>query len=112
MGVEQLWMVNPFKYKESLAAAKEAVHAKGVRVLISQAPCHLYEQRLKGKKRKARFQVTGACGECRECLDYFGCPAMYVTGEEGGQMAIDTDICSGCAFCVQFCDAIRPVKAG
>jgi indolepyruvate ferredoxin oxidoreductase alpha subunit len=112
LGVEQLWRVNPFKYKESLAAAKEAVQAQGVRVLLSQAPCHLYMQRLQGKKRTARFQIKGACAECHHCLEYFGCPAMYLTEDGSGQMAIDTDICSGCAFCVQFCDAIRPVKAG
>ena len=40
LGVEQLWLVNPFHYKETLAATKEALNASGVRVLISQAPCH------------------------------------------------------------------------
>ena len=112
LGVEQLWVVNPFKYKEALAATKEAVSASGLRVLISQAPCHLYAQRVTGKKRMARFQVAAACGDCRHCLDYFGCPAMYVKPEEPGQMLIDQDLCSGCAFCVQWCDCIRPVKAG
>ncbi len=112
LGVEKLWVVNPFKYKESLAATKEAISAQGVRVLISQAPCHLYVQRLKGKKAKARFQVTGACGDCRHCLDYFGCPAMYLKPNSGvSQMLIDYDLCAGCAFCVQFCECIRPVKA-
>jgi indolepyruvate ferredoxin oxidoreductase alpha subunit len=113
LGVEQLWEVNPFKYKESLAATKEAVSAEGLRVLISEAPCHLYVQRLKGKKPKARFQVTGACDDCRHCLDYFGCPAMYLKPNAGvSQMLIDHDLCAGCAFCVQFCECIRPVKAG
>ncbi|MEW6387103.1 MAG: indolepyruvate ferredoxin oxidoreductase subunit alpha [Thermodesulfobacteriota bacterium] len=113
LGVEKLWVVNPFKYKESLAATKEALGTPGVRVLISQAPCHLYVQRLKGRKTQARFQVTGECGDCRHCLDYFGCPAMYLKPEAGaGQMAIDPDLCSGCAFCVQWCDCIRPVKGG
>ena len=113
LGVEQLWEVNPFKYKESLAATKEAVSAQGVRALISEAPCHLYVQRLKGKKPKARFQVTGACDDCRHCLDYFGCPAMYLEPDSGvSQMLIDHDLCAGCAFCVQFCECIRPVKAG
>jgi indolepyruvate ferredoxin oxidoreductase alpha subunit len=112
LGVEQLWIVNPFKYKEALAATKEAVQASGVRVLISQAPCHLYESRITGKKRQARFQVTGECGECRDCLEYFGCPAMYVAPGGSGQMLIDQDICTGCAFCVQWCDCIRPAKKG
>ena len=112
LGVEKLWVVNPFKYKESLAATKEAIEAEGVRVLISQALCHLYERRVTGKKRRARFQVTGECGECRQCLDYFGCPAMYLKEGQAGQLAIDPDICTGCAFCVQWCDCIRPVGAG
>jgi indolepyruvate ferredoxin oxidoreductase alpha subunit len=113
LGVEKCRVVNPFKYKESLAATKEAVGAEGVRVLISQAPCHLYVERLKGKKSKARFQVTGTCDDCRHCLDYFGCPAMYLKPDSGvSQMLIDHDLCAGCAFCVQFCECIRPVKAG
>jgi indolepyruvate ferredoxin oxidoreductase, alpha subunit len=113
LGVEKLWVVNPFHYKETLAATKEALNASGVRVLISQAPCHLYESRITGKKRQARFQVTGECQECRECLDYFGCPAMYLKpGGEGTQMLIDEDACTGCAFCVQWCECIRPVKKG
>jgi indolepyruvate ferredoxin oxidoreductase alpha subunit len=111
LGVESLWTVNPFKFKETLAATKEALSARGVRVLISQAPCHLYEQRIKGKKRIARFCVTDKCQDCRHCLDYFGCPAMQLSGKpEGGRMLIDPDVCSGCAFCVQWCEAIRPLK--
>ena len=109
LGVEQLWVVNPFKYKESLAATKEALTASGIRVLISEAPCHLYAQRLSGKRRTARFQVTKGCGECRDCLDNFGCPAMYLESGEPGQLQIDPELCSGCAFCVQWCDNIRPV---
>jgi len=112
LGVEKLWVVNPFKYKESLAATKEALAAEGVRVLISQAPCHLYAQRVTGKRRTARFQVTRECGECRDCLEYFGCPAMYLKEGKAGCLQIDLDLCSGCAFCVQWCENIRPVGAG
>ncbi len=109
LGVENLWVVNPLKYKESLAACKEALGKAGLRVLISRSPCPLYLQRLTGKKSKARFQVVGACGDCRHCLDYFGCPAMYLK-HGASQMAIDPILCAGCAFCGQFCQAIRPVK--
>ena len=113
LGAQKLWVVNPFKYKETLAATKEALNETGVRVLIAEAPCPLHVHRLKGRKSKARFQVTDKCQDCRHCLDYFGCPAMYLNPEAGGgRMLIDTEICSGCAFCVQWCKAIRPVKAG
>ncbi len=112
LGVDQLWVTNPFKYKENLAATKEALGAHGVRVLISQAPCHLYHQRLTGKKRQARFQVIGTCSECHDCLDNFGCPAMYLEGGQEGRLQIDSDLCSGCAFCVQWCDHIRLVGRG
>ncbi|MBI4794244.1 MAG: indolepyruvate ferredoxin oxidoreductase subunit alpha [Deltaproteobacteria bacterium] len=112
LGVEKLWVVNPFKYQEALAATKEAVNATGVRVLIAEAPCPLHVHRLQGRKSRARFRVTDKCQDCRHCLDYFGCPAMQLSDKlEGGRMLIDTDLCSGCAFCVQWCEAIRPVKA-
>lgn len=111
LGVTQFWRVNPLKYKDSLAATKEAVAASGVRVLLAQSPCPLYVARLKGKRPTARFQITGECGDCRHCLEYLGCPAMYVTEAEGRrQLLIDPDLCAGCAFCVQLCDHIRPAK--
>jgi indolepyruvate ferredoxin oxidoreductase alpha subunit len=113
LGVEKFWVVNPFKYQEALKATKEAISATGMRVLISEAPCPLHVHRLQGRKSKARFRVTEKCQDCRHCLDYFGCPAMQLSDKpEEGRMRIDTDLCSGCAFCVQWCEAIRPVKAG
>lgn len=111
LGVTQFWRVNPLKYKDSLAATKEAVAASGVRVLLAQSPCPLYVARLKGKRPTARFQITGECGDCRHCLEYLGCPAMYLTDTQGRrQLLIDPDLCAGCAFCVQLCDHIRPAK--
>ena len=34
---------------------------------------------------------------------------MYLESGEEGRLQIDSDLCSGCAFCVQWCDNIRPV---
>ena len=104
LGREKLWVVNPFKYKESLAATKEALGAEGVRVLISQAPCILYQPASPARSGTARFKVSRGCGECRDCLDNFGCPAMDPGRGRAGQLQeIDPDLCSGCAFCVQWC---------
>ena len=100
-----------FIIKRALAATKEALNASGVRVLISQAPCHLYARGLPGRSARPASRSPKECGECRDCLDNFGCPAMYLESGEAGQMQIDADVCSGCAFCVQWCDNIRPVGA-
>ena len=36
---------------------------------------------------------------------------MYLKpGAGGSQMLIDEDVCTGCAFCVQWCDCIKPAK--
>jgi indolepyruvate ferredoxin oxidoreductase alpha subunit len=113
LGVKEVRVINPFKYKEALTVTKEALNAPGLRVIVSQAPCHLYAARVTGKKSRARFQMTAKCQDCTHCLDYFGCPAMYLNPAAAGpRMLIDPDLCNGCAYCVQFCEAIRPVKAG
>ena len=98
------------KLEERLTRASGEVNS--LKQNLETVPCYLYESRITGKKRRARFQVVGECGECRHCLEYFGCPAMYVNPGAAGQMLIDEDLCSGCAFCVQWCPCIKPVKAG
>jgi len=35
---------------------------------------------------------------------------MYLEDGQEGRLQIDPAACSGCAFCVQWCEHIRPVK--
>jgi heterodisulfide reductase subunit A len=58
----------------------------------------------------SRCLVCGMCGNCRTCLDLFGCPAFYVREEE---VRIDPNLCMGCGVCVHVCPniAIREVAA-
>jgi len=113
LGVEAVQVVQPLQYAKTLEAVKAAVSARGCRVLISRAPCILYVQRLSGRKKTTVFQVDSACRDCRQCVDYFGCPALHppLTGE-GGPMVIDADQCAACGFCAQWCpkQAIKAVK--
>lgn len=51
----------------------------------------------------------GQCGRCNNCIDNFGCPAIY---KVDGKVMIDDMLCIGCGVCAQICpnDAIVPVR--
>jgi indolepyruvate ferredoxin oxidoreductase alpha subunit len=55
-----------------------------------------------------RCLVCGLCGNCRACLDLFGCPAFYLADD--GRPQIDPALCTGCGVCADFCpnQAIKP----
>mgnify|MGYP001286667443 CR=1 FL=1 len=48
------------------------------------------------------------CGRCDNCIDNFGCPAIY---KQDGKVFIDEVLCIGCGLCAQLCPnhAIHPV---
>ncbi|MBN2497824.1 MAG: indolepyruvate ferredoxin oxidoreductase subunit alpha [Deltaproteobacteria bacterium] len=48
------------------------------------------------------------CGRCNNCIDNFGCPAIF---KKEGRVYIDEVLCVGCGICAQLCpnNAIRPV---
>jgi len=56
-----------------------------------------------------RCLSCGMCGNCRSCIDLFGCPAFYM---DGGHVAIDPALCNGCGVCAYICpnQAIGPVE--
>ncbi len=59
----------------------------------------------------ARCMVCGRCGNCRACLDLFGCPAFHL--DAAGAIRIDPQLCNGCGQCADLCPngAIRPVPS-
>ncbi len=48
----------------------------------------------------SRCMVCGTCGNCRVCIDLFGCPAFYVSE---GRIEIDAALCMGCGVCAEIC---------
>ncbi len=57
----------------------------------------------------SRCLMCGLCGNCRACIDLFGCPA--IGEDEAGVITIDSLLCTGCGVCAVLCPngAIRSV---
>jgi indolepyruvate ferredoxin oxidoreductase alpha subunit len=109
IGVDHVTTIKPYKVKKSIAAIKEAIHHKGVSVIISEEICALYANALKLPKRKP-FHVSAKCKNHKDCISSLACPAFYIWND---RVKIDANLCTGCAVCAQICpeNAILPVKA-
>jgi len=114
LGIEQVRKVNPLNQKATLRAIEELKGLSDVRVLIAEEPCPLFARRAYGQKRTQVAYVAEGCGpdalksgECGGCLDTLACPAFY---KDGGKVAIDPLLCSGCMLCLQVCSHIKARK--
>lgn len=113
-GVEQVAVVNPINLAKIKNAVKEALEANKLSVIVAKAPCPLYERRMLHKKSKRAFVVGPECNtDCTECVDTFGCPALYKNPAPDAEttMIINENLCIGCGVCIQICKKIRPKKA-
>jgi indolepyruvate ferredoxin oxidoreductase, alpha subunit len=109
MGVQHVTVIKPYKVAKSIAAIGQALAHPGVSVVISREMCALYAKGLRKRKSRA-FQVTDKCKNHRRCIEEFACPAFY---QDESRVAIDPDVCVGCAVCAQICpeNAIIPVQS-
>jgi len=113
LGIQHIRKVNPLNQKATLKAIEELKALSGVRVLIAEEPCPLFARRAYGQKRTQVAYVTADCdaaakdGTCGDCLNTLACPAFYL---DGGKMAIDPLLCSGCMLCLQVCKNIKARK--
>ncbi len=48
----------------------------------------------------SRCLACGRCACCNNCIDNFGCPAIFM---EEGRIKINDTLCRGCGVCVQIC---------
>jgi len=113
-GVEQVAVVNPLNLAKTKKTVNEALDSDTFSVIVAKAPCPLHESRISGEKSKRTFVVGPDCNtDCTECIDTFGCPALYKNTAPDAKttMIIDENLCIGCGVCIQICNKIRPKKA-
>ena len=113
IGVDQIAVVNPINLAKTKSAIKGALESNKLAVIIAKAPCPLFEAKMLGRKKKRGFVVGPDCNtDCTECLDTFGCPALYknTSPDAKTKMIINDNMCTGCGVCVQFCKKIKPKK--
>lgn len=103
MGVEQLFVADPYHMDEVAGAVEKALGLPGVKVIISQRECAIEAARRKISYGSLSLD-SGKCIKCRKCIVETGCPAVSF-GESG--IGIDYSQCNGCGLCAQVC----PVNA-
>jgi len=107
IGVQGLYVVDPYNLFETEDALTKAKNSNGVQVVIARRPCIISAKKA-GRLTKAKKRVTATCqnyfASCKLCRTLF-CPAISYS-ETSALIAED---CVGCGVCEQICefDAIK-----
>ncbi len=111
-GVDRVATIDPRQLIESKAVVIDVLQSDKLSVIVSRAPCPLYEAHMTGRKKETSYRVGIKCEACKHCIENFGCPALCLSDEyyKRANMVINDDLCIGCGFCDQFCEAISPKK--
>ena len=104
--VERVPSYDCAKVEEALKKAFDYAQSPdgGVAVVIQEEPCALRRSRIERKKgilaNPLRIDLE-VCKNVKNCLKGFSCPAIENTDDQ--KVYINTDLCIGCASCVQTC---------
>ncbi len=104
--VERVPSYDAAKVEDALKRAFEFAHSPegGVAVVIQDEPCALRRSRMEKRAgtlpNPLRIDLE-VCKNIQNCLKKFACPAIESTDD--GKVQINTDLCIGCASCVQTC---------
>lgn len=95
-------IINPYDIEGSKRVIDELLPQKGVRLVISKAPCYLRSNKLKIKLFEPRQTVMDAekCNGCKLCITDLGCPALRYSN---GKVNIDLKSCVKCGLCADIC---------
>jgi indolepyruvate ferredoxin oxidoreductase alpha subunit len=109
LGVEHVVVVDPYDYQACLDALRAGLAFDGPAVIITDRPCMLFPDKVKGVGAFAVDEEL--CNACQLCMS-LGCPSMHhveATHKGRHKVAIDADTCAGCSLCEQLC---RPGAIG
>ncbi len=109
LGVTWVRKVDSYDLAAMYQTLREAIAHRGVSVLISDRPCVIDPQRIKGPPLVID---KGLCNACQSCMN-LGCPALTwddAAFEGRHKVRIDPALCIGCSLCAQVCtvDCIKP----
>lgn len=100
-GVEDITIVDQFKYKETKEAILASMKRDNLSVIITTRPCALNY-----KIKKPHFYVDeNICISCRSCIRV-NCPPISMKlypAKQKKNSYIDSDMCVGCSVCSQVC---------
>ena len=105
MGIENVFMVDPYDLKDTERAIRTALDADGPAVVVAQRECVLLPEI---RKEWVALEVDpDPCNGCGLCF-MIGCPAIIRSDETdaktGRHLAeIDPLLCTGCDICAQVC---------
>ena len=108
LGVEQLFIVDPYDLPKMTETLIEAIPLPGVKVVLTQRECAIQTGR-----RKIRYGTSvvleDKCTKCKVCINTTGCPSIVFDGEK---VFIDAGQCNGCGICNSLCRFGAIVKEG
>ncbi len=112
LGVEHVEVVDPYDYRACLDALKAGLAFEGPAVIITNRPCMLFPEKVRGLGAFAVDEEL--CSACQACMS-LGCPSLrHVEATHKGRhkVAIDAATCAGCSLCEQLCRAGAISRAG
>jgi len=95
VGVERIFVVDPFDVRKMEAIIKLEVSTEEPSVIIAQRPCAL----LKTVKYTGCCEISTDCKKCKLCMK-LGCPAISF---DGTRPTINPTQCNGCGLCLNVC---------
>jgi indolepyruvate ferredoxin oxidoreductase alpha subunit len=95
-GADNVDVVDPYSTKELETLIKKRLGEAALSVIIARFPCCIIERR----KGAAPSYDGAKCKKCYLCLN-IDCPALSKTGN--GDIALDTNLCTGCNLCADVC---------
>ncbi len=114
-GVKWIKTIDPYDVQNLIKLLKEARKYTqksdgGIAVIVARHPCLIRYPDV-CEENPVKVEITSDCDGCRYCVDYFECPALYLS-EEKDRVEIDRNFCVDCGVCIHACPkgAIVPME--